>query len=71
MKKVAYIILITFITIMLCACTDIDDTADGLCKNCGGTYVYEETLNFLTDTFYYYVCDTCGKETRTQTWRGK
>ena len=71
MKKIIYIILITLITIMLSVCSDTDDTADGLCKNCGGTYTYKQTINFLNDTYYYYVCNTCGKETRTETWRGK
>ncbi len=32
----------------------------GVCKVCGGHYVYEQTIGHAYTTEYIYICDRCG-----------
>ena len=48
-----------------------DDLSDMKCNACGGKYHYKTTVNLIDSTYYYYVCDICGKEISTRIWREK
>lgn len=72
MKKITLFLIILILSLCLAACKPVyDDLSDMKCNACGGKYHYETTVNLLDSTYYYYVCDICGKEISTRIWRGK
>ena len=34
---------------------------DGICTDCGGNYEFVSAAKYKNTTYYYYVCDDCGK----------
>lgn len=72
MKRIILFLIILILSLVLAACKPAyDDLSDMKCDACGGEYHYKTTVNLLDSTYYYYVCDICGKEIRTRIWRGK
>lgn len=71
MKKVLIFILIFCLLLFLTGCSQPKMLPDLRCNACGGEYKYDHTFNFLGNTSYCYRCQNCGKEFRTETWRGK
>ena len=43
---------------------------DGVCSECGGTYVYQQAVGHHCDTGYIYICDNCGKLIEVDTYYG-
>lgn len=71
-KLITLIIILSLIICTLGACgTPIKMLPELRCNKCNGEYKYDHTFNFLGETEYCYICQTCGKEFRTEIWRGK
>lgn len=68
MKRIILFLIILILSLFLAACKSEYDMK---CDACGGEYHYKTTVNFWDNTFYYYRCQNCGKEFRTEIWRGK
>lgn len=73
MKKILIVILIFYLLLFLTGCSHSQPKMlpDLRCTACGGEYNYDHTFNLWGNTFYYYRCQNCGKEFRTEIWRGK
>lgn len=43
----------------------------GVCKQCGGHYVYQQTFATHYFTYYVYICDHCGLMIQTGKYLGR
>ena len=42
---------------------------DGVCKTCGGNYIYQYVVGYYLGTKYIYACDRCGHIIELNYWQ--
>ena len=53
--------LIMFVIWFVTSCNSSNTYNNGICRECGGHYVFQNAVGHKYETNYIYVCDTCGK----------
>ena len=59
MSLIAIIIVIILISLFVESCIGADKYNNGICKLCGGNYVFKNAVGHRWSTNYVYVCDKC------------
>ena len=68
---IGILIVIALVFTLVESCCSSNIYNQGVCPQCGGAYVFKETVGHRYSTHYIYVCDQCGHLIETSTYYGK
>lgn len=71
---VAVVVAIILLVVVLFAIHDgegIEIYNNGICKQCGGCYSYQQTICSAYFRYYVYICDGCGNMIETGQYMGR
>lgn len=54
------VIAILVAIIMLTNIMSFNEYNNGICRDCGGRFVYQEAVGHRRSTHYIYICENCG-----------
>lgn len=60
MSFIVIVIAILIVLFIVESCIGADKYNNGICKLCGGNYVFQNAVGHRWSTDYVYVCDKCG-----------
>ena len=58
--ELGILVIILIVVLFVSRACSADRYNNGICKLCGGHYVYQQAVGHRYDTNYIYRCDKCG-----------